>query len=307
MHELPPEDPHAIAPLTYRVALSLIPGLGARTQARLLAHCGSLEAIFSADPHELRAVRGVGTTIAAAIVASDLPAVQAQIAAWQADGIAVLLREDAEYPAALGRLQDAPPVLFRRGGAEPSGERAVAVIGTRRPDHASLALAQALGQALAGAGWTVVSGLAAGIDAAAHCGALAAGGRTIAVLGSGVRVIYPPEHRALAAAIVRQGALYAEVPPDAQPGAAALVARNRLITGLSQAVVLIETGDPGGSLHAVRFAAGQGVRVFVVDHPAAGNQRLIAQGAPVLSAGSEAGAQLLAALEGLRGGGPPSG
>lgn len=279
------------------VALSLIPHLGGHTIDRLLAHFGTLDAICAAGTPDLRAVRGIGPTFAAAIQALDVPRTQAAIDAWQTDGIAILLRDDAAYPDALRSVDDAPPVLFARGTLSDSDRRAVALIGTRRPSANARQHAQRLAAALAEAGWTVVSGMAAGIDAAAHAGALDAGGRTFAVLGCGVRVAYPPEHRLLAQHITANGALLCEVHPDAAPNGPALVARNRLISGLSRAVVVIETGATGGSLHTVRFAKAQGVPVFALDTPAPGNRQLIADGASALPVKSTCAA-LLAALDG---------
>ncbi|HML24726.1 MAG TPA: DNA-processing protein DprA, partial [Aggregatilinea sp.] len=129
--------------------------------------------------------------------------------------------------------------------------------------------------ALAACGCTIVSGLAAGIDTAAHQGALRAGTRTLAVLGSGVQSVYPPGNRTLARHIIEHGAVIAEVQPDAGPNAPALVARNRLISGLSRAIVVVEAGETSGSLHAARFAQAQGRAVYAVESAAAGSRHLI--------------------------------
>lgn len=261
------------------VALSLIPGLGARTLDRLLEAFGSLEAILAAPPDALQTVPRVGPKTAAAIQAVDLPRTRADIARWQAAGIAILLHSDADYPAALKTLDDPPPVLFRRGAALPQDDRAIAVVGTRRPSPHARELAAHLAGALAARGWTVVSGLAAGIDAAAHRGALDAGGRTLAVLGSGLTAIYPAHNARLAARILENGALFCETHPEAGPNSPALVARNRLISGLCHAVIVVEAGLQSGSLHAARFARQQGRMVFAVDSPAPGNRQLLADGA----------------------------
>lgn len=265
------------------VALSLIPGLGARTLDRLLGAFGSLEAILAAPPAALLAVPRIGPKTAAAIRAVDLERTRSDIARWQADGIHILLHTDADYPAALKTLDDPPPVLFRRGAMLPQDERAVAVVGTRRPSPPARELAARLAGELAVRGWTIVSGLAAGIDAAAHRGALEAGGRTLAVLGSGLHTVYPPQNVRLAARIIRSGAILSETHPDAAPNSAALVARNRLISGLSHAVIVVEAGARSGSLHAARFAGQQGRIVFAVDCAAVGNRQLIANGARPLA------------------------
>jgi DNA processing protein len=275
-------DHHAPA-LTQWVALSLIPNLGSRRIAALLDRFGSIEAVLEASEAELRAVPGIGLKLAAAIRAVDLARTASEIAGWQADGIAILLRGTGGYPAALNMLDDAPPVLFWRGSPGQDDSRAVAVVGTRSPTAASRRLAENLSGTLAGQGWTIVSGLAAGIDTAAHWAALQAGGRTLAVLGCGVRVIYPPENTPLAAQIVTRGAMLSETHPDLPPSSPSLVARNRLISGLSRAVIVIETAEDGGSMYTARFAREQGRTVYAVDNGSAGTARLIEAGARPLS------------------------
>ena len=263
------------------VALSLSPQLGGRIFTRLLAHFGTVEAILAADAAELQTVRGVGPKLAAAILAIDLSRTQAQLTTWQQDGIAVLARVHPDYPLRL-RGDDGPPVLFLRGTHALPATRGVALVGTRRPHAAAKRYAQTLARALAQAGHWVISGLALGIDTAAHQGALDGDGETLAVLGSGVNVPYPPQNRALFNTLAERGALLSEYHPQAAPSAATLVARNRLISALSTALVVVETGIKGGSWHTVRFARAQGVPVFAVQSHAAGNQRLLAEGASPL-------------------------
>lgn len=261
------------------IALSLIPTLGGRTMNRLLDRFGSPLAVLDAGDAALRSVRGVGPKLSSAIRAVDLDATRAAVAAWQADGITIALAGDAAYPAPLAALDDAPPTLFVRGAlASPRWTHAVAIVGTRRPRPESAQIAGALAAALAAQGWLVISGLAAGIDAAAHAGACDTG-RTAAVLGSGVRTIYPAENHDLAARVLAHGVLLSETHPDSPPNSPALVARNRLISGLSRAVIVIETGLTGGSLHTVRFARAQQRPVCVISNDAPGNRHLIAEGA----------------------------
>lgn len=274
---------HHAPTLTQWVALSLIPSLGSRRIAALLDHFGSVEAILEAGEAELRAVPGIGPKLAAAIRAVDLAQTARDIVGWQADGIAILLRGSDGYPAALNGLADAPPVLFWRGPLGQDDSRAVAVVGTRSPRAASRRLAEDLSGALAGQGWTIVSGLAAGIDTAAHRAAVRTGGRTLAVLGCGVRVIYPPENAPLAAHILARGALLSETHPDLPPSGPSLVARNRLISGLCRAVIVIETDEDGGSMYTARFAREQGRTVYAVDSGSSGTTRLIEEGARPLS------------------------
>lgn len=287
---------HHTFALEHWVALSLIPALGKRIITRLVARFGTPEALFSASVNDLRAVQGVGPKLAAAIQALDLDRTRTAVAAWEAEGIAVLHADSPAYPATLRTREDAPLVLFQRGTLTPADQRAVAIVGTRRPRPESRRSAAQIAAALATHGWTVISGLAAGIDTAAHSGALDAGGRTIAVLGCGVRVNYPPENAPLAARIRANGALLSEVHPDAAPQAAALVARNRVISGLSCAVVVVETGLTGGSMHTARFAQTQSVPLFVVGTASEGNRQLVAAGAYDLSPDANAGPQLVAAL-----------
>ena len=269
------------------VALGLVPRLGGRTLTRLLAHFGTTEAILAADADALQTVRGVGPKLAEDILALDVVRVQAALSQWQRAGVTVLARPDPDYPALL-RGDNAPPVVFLRGARPLPSTRGVALVGTRHPQTAARRYAHDLARALVTTGPWVVSGLALGIDAAAHRGALDSGGHTVAVLGSGVNVPYPPQNRALFAEIARAGTLLSEYHPQAAPSAPALVARNRLISALSWALVVVETDVTGGSWHAVRFARSQGVPVFAVRSRAAGNRRLLSEGARPLPPDAEA-------------------
>ena len=188
------------------------------------------------------------------------------------------------YPARLQALDDAPPLLFARGCLQESiWARTVAVVGRRQPSDRARFLTLQLALHLARAGVTVVSGLALGIDTAAHQGALEAGGATVAVLGSGLRRVYPAANRERAQRIEAAGALISQVPPDWGVNAQRLVARNRIISGLAQRIVLVESGADGGAMYTVRFAHEQGRAVYAFDLPASGNQLALQNGAKPLS------------------------
>ncbi len=266
------------------VALSLVEHVGAK-KLRALADCfdGDLHAALNADAPTLRRVPGIGPKIAAAIRAVDLAAVEAAIPRWQAAGIAVVTLDDTGYPSALRPLDDAPPTLFILGVWQE--RRSAAVVGTREPTREAADAARQIGYELAQRGIQVISGLALGIDSAAHIGALAQPeGVTTAMLGSGVLNVYPPNNRPLALAIRQRGALVSEVHPTAQPKPSTLVARNRIISGLCEAVIVVETESDGGAMHAARRALEQGRRVYTLDYSASGNRELIAAGAGVITA-----------------------
>ena len=204
-------------------------------------------------------------------------------------GVQVLTWEDPDYPRRLRHIYNPPPVLYVKGTLTPQDEWAVAVVGTRRPTAYGREAARVLAAGLARHHVTVVSGLAVGIDAEAHRAALEAGGRTIAVLGSGFRHLYPARHRDLARRITQQGAVISEYPLDVRPEPANFPPRNRIISGLSLGVVVVEAGKTSGALITARFAAEQGREVFAVpgpifNRPSEGPNRLIQEGAiPVTS------------------------
>lgn len=261
------------------VALCLLPRIGGRSLQALLGRFGSAQAVLDAPMQELSALPIIRQESAAAIAAIQPGRVARLMAGWQARGIHLLRWDDPCYPAPLRAIPDPPPLLFARGQAEQNWEKVVAVVGTRQPTRPSLQLAQRLGQALTERGWLVVSGLALGIDAAAHRGALLAG-HTLAMLGCGVNNIHPRQHQQLAETILHKGALYCEVSPEALPSPGALMARNRLISGLARATIVVQAGLGSGSLEAARRARQQQRHVFTLDDPGfEGNQALLRQGA----------------------------
>ena len=274
--------------IAHLVRLSMVSGVGPRIRRLLLDRFGSPEAVFSAAPSELRSVSGVGPKLVDSITAAPREIdPQEQISICREHGITLLAESEQQYPPLLREIPDPPGVLFVRGEIKPEDGVAIAVVGTRHATHYGLAQAERLGAALARAGLTVVSGLARGIDAAAHRGALSAGGRTLAVLASGVLNVYPPEHQKLADEVIARGALLSEAPPFAAPFAGAFPQRNRIISGLSQGTVVVEAGQRSGALITARLAMEQGREVFAVpgrvdSRASQGCHRLLRDGAKLV-------------------------
>jgi DNA processing protein len=271
-------------PRQFWVGFNMVKGIGAVRFQGLLSAFGSAEAAWKASPDALRSA-GLSQR-----VVENLLALRSQVnleQVWQqmqARGITLLTWEDETYPRRLKEIDQPPPVLYVRGALMPEDEWAVAIVGTRRVTSYGRQIAEELGACLARHGVAVVSGLARGVDAIAHQAALDAGGRTIAVLGSGVDRIYPPEHRRLAEQITQQGAVISDYAPGTGPDAANFPPRNRIISGLSLAVVVVEAGGKSGALITASFAAEQGREVFAVPGnikapQSEGTNRLIQQGA----------------------------
>lgn len=267
------------------VALATRARIGGKTLTRLLRHFGSLSAVLQADVSELIQVPYIGQQTARAIKEVDLNIIEQQLNHFTNDGIQVITWEDPDYPVNLLHCDSAPPVLFVKGKLLPTDGRAVAIVGTRQPGEESLELAHDLGKEMAARGWVVVSGLAIGIDTAAHQGALEAGGRTLAVLGSGLQAIYPQRNTKLADSITVGGAVLSEVHPEAMVSPQNLIARNRIASGLSKAVIVVQSGLNGGSMSTVRHALNQGRALYAVVGGGAGCDLLIEQGAAPLVPG----------------------
>lgn len=260
------------------VALSLLPHVGTKTLEKLSEVFGSSEAILAADMDSLIAIKGIGRKIAESILAINLENTEREIRQWQKSGVRVLPAYSPDYPQTLLTISDYPPTLFLRGHLQ-NWEKRVAIVGTRKPSQAAAYLARKLAKNLSEAGYWIVSGLALGIDAIAHEAALE---RSIAVLGGGVLNIYPSEHQKLAQNLLQNGAILSENHPMASSSAPRLVVRNRLISGLAEHVVVVETATDGGAMHAARAAKAQGRKLYTFDLPASGNQALLAEGAIAL-------------------------
>ena len=239
------------------VAISLLPSRMWRLAADLLRRG---ETAARALPH-LAARRWPDDPARLASLRADAGAA---IARAQAHGIVSIPWNDAAYPSALATIVDPPAVLWTRGRLAPLDAMAVAIVGSRAASAYGLSVAGQLAADLAARGVVIVSGLARGVDSAAHRGALAAGGLTVAVLGSGVDVIYPREHAALAAEIAERGAVISELVPGTPPTPFFFPLRNRIISGLSRAVVVVEANEKSGSLITARCALDQGRDVLAV-------------------------------------------
>jgi DNA processing protein len=250
------------------VRLASVPGIGPRFRKLLLDRFGSPAEIFAASQAELGSVARLGKKLADAITAAAASSVADEIISLcQKRAVDIVLDGSDGYPPLLSRIDDPPGLLFVRGAILPCDALAVAVVGSRHATAYGIKVAEQLGGSLARAGYTVVSGLARGIDAAAHRGALAAGGRTIAVLGSGVLHVYPPEHEDLAAEVAKQGALISEVPPLSEPASGQFPQRNRIVSGMSLGTVVVQAAERSGALITARLAAEQGREVFAVPGP----------------------------------------
>ncbi len=251
-------------PRRFWVGFNLVKGIGAARLRALLDYFGDVEIAWQASADELHAA-GLSARLVEAILQTRHNLSLDQV--WDrilAKGIKVLTWEDEAYPRLLNEIEQPPPVLYIRGEVLPEDEWAVAVVGTRRITAYGRQVAVEIGSALARNGITVVSGLARGVDAAAHQSSLDVGGRTLAILGSGVDRIYPPEHRRMAEQIITQGAVISDYPPGTPPEAANFPPRNRIISGLARAVIVVEAGKRSGALITATFAAEQGREVFAV-------------------------------------------
>lgn len=284
--------------------LALVPGLGPKLTAALLDRFGSPAAVLRATASQLLGVPLVGEKLAASFAESfrtlDVAAEEALLATH---GVRAAVPGDADYPARLTTIPGAPSLLYLRGTLDAADANAVGIVGSRACTAYGKRMAERIAAGLARAGWTVISGLARGIDGAAHRGALDAGGRTLAVLAGGLSRIYPPEHADLADEIVRRGCLVSETPMTVAPQPGMFPARNRIISGLSRAVVVVEANVKSGALITVEHAAEQGREVFAVpgpvDSPAsAGCLELIRKGAKMVRDADDI-------LEDLRGIAPP--
>lgn len=270
------------------VRLHLTSGIGPRLFTALTEFFGSAKAAAEAGERALAQVPGIGDATARKIhdgLADADP--EAELARAAAGGVTVVVRGTPEYPLALTYLYDAPPVLYIKGTIVPEDARAMAIVGMRKCSLYGQDQAERLAGGLARSGFTVVSGLARGIDSVAHKAAMDAGGRTLAVLGNGLGTVYPPENKTLAAAVVGRGALVSEFPMGIGPSAENFPRRNRILAALALGTVVVEAGKQSGSLITARLAAELGKEVFAVPNRvdcagASGVHALIRDGAKLV-------------------------
>ncbi len=268
----------------YWVGFNLVKGIGAVRLQGLIDYFGDLSVAWNA-PADAFAAAGLSPRIV-----ENLMTVRRQIdpekilERIQGQGIQVITWMDEEYPSVLKEIDQPPPLLYMRGTFLTDDEWAVAIVGTRRVTAYGRQVTEEIASMLARNGLTVISGLARGVDAIAHQAALNVGGRTIAVLGSGVDRIYPPEHKKLAEQIAANGCILSDYAPGTPPDGQNFPPRNRIISGLAKATIVIEAGVTSGALITARFAAEQGREVFAVPGPihapqSQGTNDLISQGA----------------------------
>ena len=272
------------------ILLNLVSGVGSTRLRQLLDAFGDLERVFAAPIQELQHVEGIGPMVAQRVYAGcrDTQRLDRELALARREGATIVTLEDEGYPARLRTISDPPLALYLRGRLAAADDVAVGIVGARRASLYGIQCAERLGYDLALRGITLVSGLAIGIDGAAHRGALKASGRTLAVLGGGLSRVYPRAHEPLAGEVAEHGALMSEYPMEMPPLAGNFPRRNRIISGLSLGVVVVEAAQRSGALITADCALEQGREVFAVPGPmtavtSQGTHQLLKQGARLVT------------------------
>ena len=269
------------------IALNLIPDIGSARLKNLLEAFGSAPKIFLNSEKTLKSVDKIGDKIARAITSFSFENLKKELVAAKKLKVRIITLKDDEYPENLNAIYDPPLCLYVKGALLASDKLALAVVGSRRASFYGLSCAQKFSYALANFGITIVSGLARGVDTQAHKGALKAKGRTVAVLGSGLNCVYPPENRKLADEIAASGAVVSEFPLNTEPLARNFPRRNRVISGLSLGTIVVEAAKNSGALITADFALEQGRDVFAIpgkvdSATSVGTNQLIKQGAKLV-------------------------
>lgn len=277
----------------YWVAINLVPGLGSVLIKRLLERFKTPEAVFQASIKELLMIEGLNEKVAHEILKGPPEQkVYRELSLIKEIGGRVISFDDEDYPQRLKEIYDPPPILYLRGEFKKEDELAVSIVGSRRTSPYGRWVTEKLSQELASHGVTIISGMARGIDSVAHLGALSAGGRTIAVLGCGVDRVYPSENRVLFQRIIDHGAVVSEFPMGSPPEGSHFPKRNRIISGLSIGVVVVEASEESGSLITAHYALEQGREVFAVPgnigtKGSRGTHLLIRQGAKLIESSED--------------------
>ena len=290
----------------YWLALSLTPGIGSTLMRRLLDRFNTPEAVFHAPMKELSKIEGLGEKVAQEIRKGPLEkAVERELSLLREVGGRVITLKDEEYPTRLKDIYDPPALLYVRGELKKEDEFAISIVGSRKTTPYGRWFTEKVSQELARHGVTIVSGMARGIDSLAHWGAISGGGRTIAVLGCGVDVIYPSENRNLFAKMIDRGAILSEFPMGSPPEGGHFPRRNRIISGLSLGVVVIQASEKSGSLITAGYALEQGREVFAVPgnvgtESSRGTHRLIKEGAKLVESSEDILEEILPQWRGER-------
>jgi DNA processing protein len=275
------------------LGLSLVPGVGSTLFKRLLERFRSPEAVFRASFKELSTVEGLSEKVARAIAGGDFEkSAERELYLLEKTGGRILRSCDPEYPRRLKEIYDPPPVLYVRGEIKKPDELAIAIVGSRKTSPYGRDVTENISRDLVRYGVTIVSGMARGIDTVAHEAAVSAGGRTIAVFGCGVDVVYPPENRRLCEEIIGHGAVISEFPMTSRPEAGHFPKRNRIISGLSMGVVVVQAGRKSGSLITAGYALEQSRDVYAVPGnvgagSSQGTNQLIKEGAKLVEASGD--------------------
>ncbi|MEO7317934.1 MAG: DNA-processing protein DprA [Chthoniobacteraceae bacterium] len=275
------------------IALNMVPNLGPVRLRKLLEVFETPERVLLARAGELKAVDGIGKEVAEGIATWEAHVdLAAELKRIEEFGASVVTRESPEYPRELREIYNPPIVLYVWGTLTERDHRAISVVGSRKTSHYGLECAKKISYQIAYAGLTVVSGLARGIDTSAHQGALAAQGRTVAVIGSGLMDLYPEENRGLAEKITESGAVVSEYPMTFPPARENFPYRNRIVAGWCQGLLVVEAGLNSGALITAGQAIDQGRQVYAVPGPidrptSAGSNRLIQQGAKLVTGASD--------------------
>ena len=293
--------------MKYWIALSMVPDVGPVRARKLLSVFGTPGKIFDAKMADLQGLEGIGLHIAKNIKGFSLwKSVENLIGALEQKEIQAVCMNDPAYPEMLRETEDAPVVLYMKGSVLPQDRYSIAIVGSRTMTDYGASIAERFSRDLVTMGFTVVSGMARGIDSLAHKAALKAGGKTIAVLGSGVDVPYPPENKTLMDKIAYAGCVMSEFPPGTPPEKENFPRRNRLISGLSLGVLVVEAAASSGALITARYANDQGKTVFAVpgnitSRKSEGTNRLIREGAVPVQKAEDIVEELAPVLKGFIG------